>query len=329
MPTLWHPTIAAYEIFQSRVETWNDVNPQAVVTLEVQDQYYLATFVNDFVKNRYAWPFNSTTPFYLYASNIEVLPIDTKYTTDPATPEYIYTAAYPRKVRVTYSPRTEYLRNITISAGIGTATGSGYRTQAVWVGYSRLVSTENLTMDYNDFMWAPKYTAGVGYRAGDSLKPEEAPGRPLRTIKYVMSYRNIFLIEDLEDIVMNYSGTVNNSSLTLTQGGVTTTFEVGQVLFNIEDVQPSITGINPTLDWFGEAQFYNLKCSFHCRTGEGSWNKFWRAMSDTNSTVPGQEDDESGWYEMYHKPRGANINYANAAKFQPFAETNYWYPLWV
>lgn len=322
MPTLWHPSLAAYEIFQSRTENWNDVNPSCTVVLEIQDPTYLHTFINDFVRNRYAWPWNYQTPFYLYASNIELLPVDTKYVGDAITSESI-SAPYPRKVRVTYSPRTEYLRNITISTGIGTATGSGYRTQQVWVGYSRLVSTENLTMDYNDFSWLSD--AG----RPTPLKPEEAPGKPLRTIKYVMTYRNIFLIEDLEDIVMNYSGTVNNSALSLIMGGVTTTFEIGQVLFNVEDVQPSITGSPPALDYLGEAQLHNLKCSFHCRMGEGSWNKFWRAMSGESSTVPGQEEDSSGWYTMYHKPRNADIAYNNAAEFKPFAETNYWYPLWV
>src|SRR5574343_517683 len=114
-------------------------------------------------------------------------------------------------VRVTYTTNLEWKLTVTTTVGTGTGTGSGYQSQEVWVSYQKIVSTEFLTMDYNDFSWYYP-DSNTLY---DPLKPDEAPGKYLRTIKYIATFKNIYLTEDLEDIINRFSGTVNNSSLTI------------------------------------------------------------------------------------------------------------------
>lgn len=318
MSGIWHPSITAYEIYGSRQENWNDGNPSVSVILQVP-AVTLLTFVNDVVFYKYDWPENSEAPFYLYANNVEILPQQHRYGSNITEEKIVRNGSSmgdeTELVRVTYGPKTEYLRTVLTTVGTGTGTGSGDQYQSVWVSYSRIVSTEFLTMDYNDFGWIRSQT---GTKL-DPLKPDEAPGKPMRSIKYVLTFKNIYLTEDLEDIVNGYSGTVNSSTLTAPLGWPT--FTESQVLFNVEDVSPSITKVLP---YFGVApkELVNLRISFNCRTGEGSWNKYWRAkVAEDNSA------DDSGWFDMYHKPQPGGPS--AALRFYPYQKTSYWFPLWV
>lgn len=325
MAGVWHPTIDAYEVHGSRQENWNDTNPQITVTLSV-DSVSLATFVRDVVEDRPRWPECyavsgiSYTPSYLCASNIEILPVLDRNYTGGATDEIISRAPENRAlVRVTYTSPIEGKVTLTTTVGTGTATGSGYQTQEVWRSIQKIVSTEFLTMDYNDFTWYYPNPAG-GSPISDPLKPDEAPGKYLRTIKYIYTFKNVYLTEDLEDIINRFSGTVNNSYLAMgTNSGLITSFEEGQVLFNVEDIQPGLRKYVVHTDMY--EQHYNLRVSFHCRTGLSTWNKYWRCRRSTSGT--GGVDD-SGWMQLYLKSAQSSPDI-----FEPYLATNYWYCLWV
>lgn len=324
MAGVWHPTISAYEVHGSRQENWNDTNPQITVTLSVANTAVVG-FVRDFVEHKYAWPecivVSSIlyTPSWLIATNVEVLPVVDRNYTGGATDEII-TRQDPGRtlVRITYTNQQEFLRTLTTTVGTGTATGSGYQAQDVWVSYSRAVSTEFLTMDYNDFEW---YYQGALVMEPDPLKPDEAPGKPLRTVKSYTTIKNVYLTEDLEDIILNYSGTVNNSLLTA-GNRLNTTFDEDQVLFNVEDVSPGIQKYSSI--YGGVTLHYNLRISFHCRTGLSTWNKYWRCRRNATSGTGGVDD--SGWMQMYLKNAKPSSTHEI---FEPYLATNYWYCLWT
>jgi hypothetical protein len=310
MPTQWHPTITAREIHNTRQENWNDINPSVTTTLMVADAD-INTFVWHLIRDRVAWPLNSEAPSPLYCSSVEKLPIGTAYRGDAVSQEIIVTD-YDRLVRVTYTNNTDFLRSVITTPGTGTATDYGYESQDVWVTIQRIVSTEFLKMDYNEFCYHYIKDGGDKY---PPLLPDESPGRVLRTVKYVCTFKNIYLTDDLEDIIYNYSGTVNNSALTTHRG--IATFEPEQVLFNIEDVTEGLR----KLSGLNVIPLNNLRVSFHCRMCESTWNKFWKAKRSADGL-----NDGSGWVDIHHKKIQGE---ANPPKWNPFSTTNYWYPLWV
>lgn len=308
--SIWESSYDAKEVHGSRVERWSDKVPSVTVELQVfsSDVYNI---VDAIVRQRPDWPYNDTSPYELAAMDVEILPIRSGYVADRGTDESI-TTGNDRVIRVTYRPNTAFQHTVVTTVGTGTATDYGFETQTVWVEVTRTVETEFLTQDFNDFQW----------ENGDPLKEDEAPGKIFRTVKYEVEYRNIFLTQDLEWIIYNYSNTVNDSSLSTVYGLIN--FEQDQVLFTVEDVKPSLRYDRSTLGFSPLPDgliLHNLKCSFHCRQGEATWNKFFRAKTDT----AGAQDD-SGWYEMAHKQtvpgQATNVTY------QPFPRTEFWYPLW-
>lgn len=330
MANVWHQSISAYEVYGSRQENWNDVNPSISVVVEVANES-VDQFVHDIIEGKNVFPEcnNATSSMpkwaYLYANNAEILPLGNKYYDGSAsTSEYMVRVAPGTSlVRLSYGPLTEVLRLVTtdidwLGTGLGSSgSGGAYPTerQYVWVSYGVQVITEFLTMDYNDFQWY--YSVG-GNMEWEPLKPDEAPGRVMRSCKYTTTFKNIFPTTSIWKIINEYSGTVNNSLLVYRGGNVS--FQPAQVLFNVEDVQPSQTMYSAIAG--GAALHYNIKVSFTCRTGDGTWNKFWRARREVAST---NNINDAGWKQIYLK----KVDGINSILFEPMIQTNEWYPLWV
>lgn len=307
---IWSPNYEAREVFGSRRESHNSREPMVSVNLHVaQDDLY--GIVRDLVYNRHPFPLNTYFPYEVFSREVEVLPIDSKYVPDTrvASPEEAMATTLTREIRVSYKPNRAFAKLIVTTTETGTATQYGYESQTPWVTITREMQTEFLTQDFNDFDWYNPLT-----QTYDPVKPEESPGRQFRTIKYTYEYENIFLTDDIEWAIYYYNGSVNNSSLVAAYDLMR--YDEDQVLFQVEDIKPALrTPSTPD-----SKILHNLRCSFYCRTGFSTWNKYWRAVPDEDDG-----EDASGWYEMYHKPLG---DQESRIRYKPYRSTAAWYFLW-
>ena len=270
----WHPTIVAYEIFGTRQQSANITNPSVSVTLWVEAND-VDTFVDYIVINRPVYPLSS--PFYLYATQVNVLPPQARYAAGGASDDYI-SLTDPVQVQITY---TADGRIATTLYDGPTGTGGA---QDVFLTEEVQIVTEFLTMDYNDFQWSD----GTPLTSADL-----APGKIFRTYKVMQTWELVELTAGLQSAIYDYSGTVNSNSMYFSTF-ISKTFTAEQVLFGVEAITPTVKRLSQIDVMSGTVQLYTLRLSFTCKSGDATWNKFWR-MAQTSG------QDVSGWYEIYHR----------------------------
>jgi hypothetical protein len=313
---IWHDDYEAKEVYGSRTEVWNDKSPQTTVDLHVeQDVVY--DFINAIVKDRTEWPWSPVfsvrsshhAPYRLYVSECALQPHRAHYTTDSelVTDEALKPSegASLRTVRVTYRPNSSFLHTLKTTEGAGTASDYGYEEQEVWMDEVTQVETEHLTADFRDYVWYNPQTEKY-----DEINRDQAPVKVFRSMKVIRTFYNVFITQDIAEVLYNYSGTVNSDRIRWVT--LFLDFEPEQILFQVEDIKPALQEFSTPLN----RNLHDLKVSFHLRMGESTWNKYWRSTAD--ATV-----EQSGWYDMYYRPRAEGAG--PPVKQGPFEATDLWY----
>lgn len=142
-------------------------------------------------------------------------------------------------------------------------------------------ASEFLTLPYEDFRWM-----GDSDQPTVPIKPDEAPGRLVRGLDYVVTWYNF---SSIPAVVLTAPNHVNLYSVVSASLGLT--FDAQTLLFQPPTVTRNVS--------FNDANRYQLQCRFTWRLG--TWNKFWRA--------------ETGDYEyIYHKDAGGTpyLNFPTA-----------------
>lgn len=288
----WHPTIAAYELFDQRRESLDDKNPSITTVLQVSttDDDHLG-FATDLILNRELYPL--FCPFVLRATRCDIVQDRGKYTADAS--DETLTADNSAFVSVTY----------TSDNRIET---SFYGQCVLWEERWSPV-TEFITIEYNKFAWAD---------SGETAwSPDESP-------VYLLKYFNVDVTVSrviIEDIVgsgsdclfktlVGLSGKVNDKEMML-PGLSCVSFGTEQVLFSFDDMIRTVELSDGTI-------YRDLKLKFSIKPDFG-WNKFFRP----NTLVDGSggcNADNSGFFSLRYK-RTADCG--DTPLFKPYQKVSF------
>lgn len=134
-------------------------------------------------------------------------------------------------------------------------------------------NVEFLTLGHEDFRW--------GSADGEALKENEAPGRLIRSLDYLLTIYQVYAIPSA---VLDLIGCVNYTSWLADLLGLT--FPAGTLLYNPPQITRKIT--------FEEIEPWTLSFRFSYRPD--GWNKFWRQKTQQFESI-------------YHKDEGLYYNY--------------------